>query len=185
MPGFWKSWKADREWRRSADAFVTALYAEPDEADVQWLAALMMRRDEDHARWELRYARRALGLLAAEREALNDRTAQVVAQALSDAIARDPNVAADRVAVAERQFNDRLSAYRDALARRDGREPAEARLARELLTFAHAITGDHAGAIGRGGAILDRYLVEAGEQLRSAFGVAALPEDVPPSQATP
>jgi hypothetical protein len=182
--GFWRAWRAGRDQRRAADIVAVGLHAEPSATDVDWLAGLMLRRDEDHARWELRYARRALGLLVAEREALNDRTAVLVAEALEAALAADPHVAADRQDVAQAQFNARLAAYRTALAKRDGKEPAPARLARELLSFAGAITSDHAAAIARGGAILDAYQDEASALLRRAFGEATLPEDLPPSQAT-
>ena len=60
----------------------TALFREPDAADVEWLAATATRGDLDHARWELRYARRALGLITAQRDALDDRTASIVARAI-------------------------------------------------------------------------------------------------------
>lgn len=150
---------------------------------MAWLSGLMLRRDEDHARWEWRYARRALGLLVAERDALNDRTAQAVREALDASLRRDPRIAADRLEVARRQFAVRVGAYRTAMAKRDGREPLEARLARELLTFAAAVTADHAGAIARAGAVLGGYCAAAGEALRAAFGAASLPEDVAPSRA--
>lgn len=168
---------------RQAKAYVHALQGEPSEEDVRWLASLTLSKDPDHARWELRYARRALGLLAAERDALNDRTPSAVARALSDALAADPNVAAERVELAEAQFDQRLLEYRTALGKRDGREQAPQRMARVLLTFARAVTSDVDGAIARGAAILSRDLAAANEALRRAFGTAELPEDVKPSEA--
>lgn len=178
---FWRGWSGTRS--PAADRVVVALQAEPSPDDVAWLASLMLRRDDDHARWEWRYARLALGVLVAERDALNDRIAQLVAQAVTGSFARDPNVAADRLDIAVGQFQARLAAYRAAMAKRDGREPLEARLAREILTFAGAITGDHAGAIARAGGVLGTMMTEAADALRSAFGTASLPEDVAPSQA--
>lgn len=169
--------------RGAAERVIVALQAEPDPADVAWLAGLMLRPDEDHARWEFRYARRALGLLVAERDALNDRTAQEVREALDASLRRDPRIAGDRLDVARRQFAARIAAYRAAMAKRDGREPLAARLARELLTFAGAVTADHAGALVRAGRVLEGYAVDAGESLRAAYGAAALPEDVAPSRA--
>jgi len=166
----------------AAERVVVALQAEPTEDDVAWLASLMLRRDDDHARWEWRYARRALGVLVAERDALNDRTAQEVAQAVLGAFARDPHIAADRLSVAVGQYQARLAAYRAAVAKKDGREPLESRLAREILTFSGAITGDHAGAIARAGAVLAAGMLEAADALRAAYGTAALPDDVAPSK---
>src|SRR5262245_1967900 len=76
MPLFARG-RAERELQRKAEAFVAVLFREPDPADVQWLAEAATRGDTDHALWELRYARRALGLIAAQRDALDDRTASV------------------------------------------------------------------------------------------------------------
>jgi hypothetical protein len=167
----------------AAERVAVALQAEPADADVQWLASLMLRRDEDHARWEWRYARRAVGVLVAERDALNDRIAAEVSQAVLGAFARDPHVAADRLDVAVGQFQARLAAYRIAMAKKDGREALDARLAREILTFAGAITGDHAGAITRAGAVLASCMADAAEALRQAYGEASLPDDIAPSRA--
>jgi len=87
-------WRAERELQRKAAAFVDALFRDPDQSDVEWLAAAATRGDTDHARWELRYARRALGLIAAQRDALDDRTASIVARGISEALGRDSNIAA-------------------------------------------------------------------------------------------
>lgn len=155
---------------------------EPDPADVSWLASVATRGDEDHARWELRYARQALGLLAAERDALDDRTASEVARVLDEAFARDRKVAPDRVEVASRQYNARLSAYRDVLAARAGPATA-ARLGQTIFAFSGAAFRDVDGAVDRAGELLMGYLGDAGSALREQFGAAALPENVPPSEA--
>lgn len=181
LSGLFKAWSAPA--RRAAEQVIGALHAEPEATDVEWLASLMLRRDEDHAAWELRYARRALGLLVAERDALNDRTAQEVSAALLASFSRDPHIAADRLEMALAQFQARLAAYRAAMAKRDGQEPVAARLSRELLTFAGAITGDHQGAISRAGSLLSGYGTQAADVLRAAYGTAQLPDDVAPSQA--
>src|SRR6185437_12094853 len=68
-------WRAERDLERRATTFVQTLFVEPGSADVEWLARVATRGDLDHARWELRYARRALGLIAAQRDARDDRTA--------------------------------------------------------------------------------------------------------------
>src|SRR5436305_7159315 len=111
MP-FFARWRADRELQRRAEGYVAALFREPDAADVQWLADAATRGDVDHAQWELRYARRALGLIAAQRDALDDRTASIVAREISAAFGRDAYIAAGMAETADRQFNARLSAYR-------------------------------------------------------------------------
>lgn len=179
MPLFAR-WRAEREWKRKTDRYLDHLMAEPSPADVAWLAQTATKGDEDHARWELRYARRALGLLAAERDALDDRTGSVVARALHERLARDPNVAAPMLEVAERQFDARLAAYRDTLASRAG-TATPARLGQTLFAFSGGSFREVDSNVGRGGELLARYLAEASAALREAFGAAALPEDLPPS----
>ncbi len=179
MPLF-SRWRAERDLKRKTDRYVASLMAEPDPSDVRWLAEHATRGDEDHARWELRYARRALGLVAAERDALDDRTASVVARALHEASSRDRNVAADMLELSERQFNARLSAYRDTLAARAG-AATPGRLGQTLFAFAGGSFRDVEGSVGRAGELLAGYLTEASRALREIFGAAALPENVPPS----
>ena len=79
------------------------------------------RGDADHAAWELRYLRRALGILVAQRDALDDRTPSEVLRTLASRMARDPNVDGELRELADRQFNARLSAYRDAFTSRGPR----------------------------------------------------------------
>ena len=171
---------APRDGRRRAAAFVRTVWADPAEEDVSWLAETATGGDVDHARWELRYARRALGLLAAQRDALDDRTGSLVARAITDAMAADPAVAVSAAALAERQFNDRLAAYRDALQQRSAEEPGT-RLGRVLLVFAGSVRAARGAGLQPAGALLGRYLDEANGALRQAFGEAALPEDQRPS----
>jgi hypothetical protein len=178
MPLF-KKWRAARQLQRKADQYVGALIVEPAADDVTWLARAATRGDEDHARWELRYARRAIGLLVAQRDALDDRTGSLVARALSDAFERDQRIDRDRRELAERQFNARLSAYRDALAARVA--DSAVRLGQTLLAFAGGSFREIDANVRRAGAVLVDYEKEANETLRSVFGTAALPENVPPS----
>ena len=174
-----KEWRNARMLQRKAGQFVAALGAEPSEEDTRWLAGVATRGDEDHARWELRYARRAIGMLVAQRDALDDRTASIVARALSDAFDRDTRIDRDRRDLAERQFNARLSAYRDALAARV--PDSAARLGQTLLAFSGGSFRDVDANVKRAGDVLTSYEKEANESLRSVFGTAALPEHVPPS----
>lgn len=178
MPLF-KQWRAARLLQRKANQFVAELVSEPSSDDVAWLAQCATRGDEDHARWELRYARRAIGLLVAQRDALDDRTGSLVARAVSDAFERDQRIDRDRRELAERQFNARLSAYRDALG---ARVPDSAvRLGQTLLAFSGGSFREIDANVRRAGDLLDSYVKEANEALQKVFGTAALPEHIPPS----
>ena len=150
--------------------------------DVDWLAALVPGNDDDHARWELRYARRAMAYHAARRDSLDDRTPAAIARALEDALASDPGVDASTREVSLQQFNVRLRAYGQALDERDGRSITE-RLGQLLLTFAGARAPDDQ-LIRMAGEILVKVLRDSNSLLRSTFGAAALPEDVAPSALT-
>ena len=177
---FFTAWREQRRLRRSAAAYVQGLVAEPDDEDVTWLTAAATRGDADRARWELRYARRAAGLLSAERDALDDRTASAVARELGEAWGSDRNIAAGKQHMAERQFNVRLLALGEAMGARASAEPTATRIGRALLMAAGA-TSPSPTDIERAGAILSRYLEQANESLRRLFGTASLPENVPPS----
>ncbi len=166
--------------RRGVTAYVAALMTEPHAEDVAWLASAASLGDADRARWELRYARRALGLLVAQRDALDDRTASLVARDLAHALHADRNIAASMVKLAERQFNDRLASYRDVITSRAPAEAMASRLGRTLLQIAGARSAPDT-AVAAAGELLSRYLAEANDALRKAFGTASLPEDLPPS----
>lgn len=182
---FWRQWREEQTRRRRASIYVAALAREPGDEDVAWLAGFDREGDLDHARWELRHARRALGLLVAERDALDDRTASDVGRALATALRYDPHIAPDKRPMAEQQLNARLSAYGDALRARTGAEPTAVRLGRALLTFTAATDAAPfpPEALAHAGEMLTRYLLEANGALRDAFGAASLPEDLPPSAA--
>lgn len=180
---FLDRWRAERLLARRAAAYVRSILQEPSDPDVSWLAAEGTGGDSDHARWELRYARRALGLLVAQRDALDDRTASVVAKALTASVSRDPNIAAGKVEIATRQLNARLRTYGDALGTRGSPEPTAVRLARALLQMAGRRGPPGHETLGRAGEILAAYIADANEALRREFGVASLPEHLPPSAA--
>jgi hypothetical protein len=165
--------------RHAAAAVVEASFREPKEGDVDWLASLAGQSDADHARWELRYARRALTYIAATRDALNDSTPAAVARALDAALESDPRVDAAKRDVAVQQFNVRLRAYRQALDER-GPRPVDARLGEQLLRFC-GVHGALPDEVDRAGAVLAAMLAEANQELRQAFGPAQLPDDIAPS----
>jgi hypothetical protein len=176
-------WKAEHQLRERAERYVAGLLQEPDAGDVKWLAGSATRGDADHAAWELRYARRALGLVAAQRDALDDQTGAEVAHVMAAAFERDTRIARDRLELAQQQFNARLSAYRDAVGSRVT-AATPARLGRTLVAFAGGGFKDVDEHVTRGGALLGAYLAQANESLRALFGTASLPEHVPPSSTT-
>jgi len=182
-PRIWREWREARELNRRAAAYVASVRAEPADADAQWLAESATRGDVDHARWELRYARRALGLIAAERDALDDRTPSAIARELTASLAREPLVDAAKLEVAERQFNQRLRAYSEVLTERTGAEPTASRLGRTLLAFAGGGSTPAQSDVARAGALVSAYLAEGSAALQKVFGAAELPEHISPSAA--
>jgi hypothetical protein len=175
------SFRDDRALLRRSAAYAEALMLEPSPADTEWLAAGATRGDVDHARWELRYLRRALGILVAQRDALDDRTPSEVLRALSQRMRRDPNVDDELRELADRQFNARLSAYRDAFTNRGHGTPA-LRVAQNLLAFAGGPIRADDPVVRRGAELVGEYLHWANGVLRERFGSPQLPDDVAPSK---
>ena len=173
---------------------VLAVFAHPDDVDFSsagtvsgWRAegievayVLATRGDADHARWELRYLRRSIGILVAQRDALDDRTPSEVLRSLLHRMQKDPNVDPSLRELAERQFNARLGAYRDAFGSRGHGTPA-LRLAQNMLAFAGGPIRADDPVVQRGAEIVADTLTMAGDALRATFGVVELPEDVSPS----
>jgi hypothetical protein len=178
---FVPGWREARERDRRTRTVVDALRREPDEADVEWLADAAANGDRDHARWELRYARTALGLIVAQRDALDDRTAAELSRAVLSAFDDDPRIATDLRDLAERQFGERLLAYREAMTLRGGTLQAADRVGRCLLAFASDGARTAGAPLAYAIELLQRYADEAAESLRAAYGEASLPEDVKPS----
>lgn len=169
-----------RVGERHAAAYVAALMEEPSVDAVSTLARLG-DGDADHARWELRYLRRALGLLLSARDSLDDRTASLVGRALAQAVESDPSAAPAMRQVSATQFNARLRVYREVMGTRGAARMPVAQLAARLLGFAG----------GRPGAARTEWCARwveeettlLNELLRREFGTAELPEDVAPSEA--
>ncbi len=182
---FTAAWRTERERRRRAVVIAGSLRREPDEADVVWLADAAANGDEDHARWELRYARAALGLLVAQRDALDDRTAAEISTAYTDLLAADTRIAEDRRELAGRQFNERLLSYREAMQVRGGPITAPDAAGRCLLAFASDGARTAGAPLAYAIELLERYADESATLLRSTYGEANLPEDVPPSVLRP
>lgn len=180
---FTPEWRAARERRRRAVAFVTAVRREPDESDVQWLADAATNGDLDHARWELRYARWALATLTAQRDALDDSTGSEVFAEMGIALQNDARIDPAMVVLAEQQLGDRLSGYREAILSRGGAAGSGEKLGRVLLAFASDGARSAGAPLPRAVALLSAYVAEANEALRTAYGLAVLPEHLPPSEA--
>lgn len=178
---FTTAWRTARERERRAKAVAAGLGREPESADVAWLAEAAANGDEDHARWELRYARAALGLLTAQREALDDRTSAEIAKAITMMLERDPRIAEDRRELAAQQFNERLLAYREAMQLRGGPISSADAVGRCLLAFASDGARTAGAPLAYAIELLEKYADDAAQLLRLTYGEAKLPEDVPPS----
>lgn len=176
----WGSWRSSRMVRRGAARYASLAWTEPSAEEVGWFARELVAGDEDRAIWELRYLRRAISQLIAERDGWDDRIGATVARELAERLLDDPAVAQERRATAERQFDLRLSRYREALRERTGGSLAR-RLAVELADV--AAPGHPPGsAEGLLRALVERELTAAGERLAECFGQPELPEDIRPSE---
>jgi hypothetical protein len=181
VAGLVSSWLVLWRLRKAVGRYVAWLWEEPSPQDVQWVAGAATNGDADRAAWELRYAKRALGLLVAERDALDDRTPSLVAQEITIRTKLDRNVAPGMVALAERQFDERLKVYRDAVLEVPASQLDAEALGRAFATTAAPGVSLPADVVARLGTTLLGYLLGANEMLRSVVGAAALPEDLPPS----
>ncbi len=182
---FSAAWKEARRRAQRGARYAAQALQEPDEGDVLWLAEAATAADLDHARWELRYARLALAQLAAERDALDDRTASEVAAALADGLDGDSRVDPNQRGLAARQYNERLTAYREALLGGGGATAEIERLGRVLLVFASDGAKSAGSALPRAIATAGGYLTQANQWLRDIYGTASLPEHLPPSEVAP
>lgn len=160
--------------RDQAERYVRQLLAPLPSAAVRWLASSGVSAEV--AERELAWAVRAIGLIVATRDALDDRTVAEVSHALDRAVAR-----ADRGGQGGADaWRTRLAAYLEAHAARGTGEPVPRRLARVLLEGAgvhHPAATLLEAAAGEVVAMRVRLNAELGR----AFGVASLPDDLPPS----
>lgn len=170
---FFSEWRAARERRRRANAYLGAVLADAETRDIEWLATAAGR---DVASRELTFARRALALIVAERDALDDRTASDVARELAAIIERE----ARRDPEVGRAWSERARAYTAAFVVRGSVESPAARFARVLLQGA-SVNGADSATIASATQFVQLARAKANEALRAAFGAASLPEDVRPS----
>ena len=174
----WTAEQQEREWRRRASSFVQTLMTEPEPSAVDRLAGLG-DQDADHARWELRYLRRALGLLIAGRDALDDRTASLVGRALAKAVENDPSAAPGMRTISAAQFNARLRLYRDIMGQRGAPRTPLVALGEALVGFAGGRPSPDRSSWAS--AWIADEIERCNEALRQEFGAAELPDDVAPS----
>jgi hypothetical protein len=167
--GVFATWREARRRREMAARYLAAVDAAGGATAPSWLAGAASPGADADREW--RWAVRAVGLIVAERDALDDRTVADVSHVV------DAGLGGDRAAWRERQRR-----YAEALARRGGREAPLTRVARALLD-----------AVGAGNAAPERIAeaarqltavrIAANEALRAAFGAVSLPEDEAPSAA--
>ncbi len=168
------NWRLSRERRRLADQFVQGVLIAPTSAEVEWLTALT--GDRAVALREVTFARRAIALIVAERDALDDRTASDVAHALAPIIEAE----ARRSAAVGHAWTTRWREYGATLAARGLADAPATRLARVLLTGAN-VRDANGDVIERATQFVHATRASANESLRAIFGAATLPEDVRPS----
>src|SRR5690606_19008505 len=102
-------WRAARERRERATNYLATLQHDPPAADIEWLRQFS-QLDDESARREVRTARRAIALIVAERDALDDRTAADVAHRLDEIVREE----ARRETEAARSWADKWRAYSGA-----------------------------------------------------------------------
>ena len=171
---WWGEWRLARARKRRARAYLQVMLGAPDPIDSDWMSGIA--RDHGVSQRELAFARRAVALIVAEHDALDDRTASNVAHLLAAVIDREANNGPEM----GRAWIERWRAYSAALAARGGGESISARLAKVLLAGA-GIESPTSAQIARATQFIIGTRSRANEALRAAFGEASMPEDVRPS----
>lgn len=170
-------WRVARERRKLATAYLGAITQQHEApADIEWLTRLTPNGDERLAARELQFARRAIGLIVAERDALDDRTASDVAHQVAGVISAE----ARHDAVVGRAWIERWRACTSALAARGSTESPAARLARVMLAGS-GVGQPTPEQLVRATQYILTLRTGANEALRTAYGSASLPDDVRPS----
>ena len=171
---WWGDWQASRARKRRALAYLQVMLGAPDPVDFEWMNGVV--NDERVAHRELAFGRRAIAIIVAERDALDDRTASNVAHLLAAVIDKEASDQPDL----GRAWVERWRAYSAALAARSGGESISARLAKVLLAGA-GVAQPSSQQIARATQFVIGTRSRANEALRAAFGEASMPEDVRPS----
>ena len=172
------AWRATRERRRLAERYVRGLLTAPETDDVQWLST--HTGSIAVATRELVFVRRAIALIVAERDALNDSTASDVSHVLAGTIEAEARASNQT----GREWAMRWRAYSATQAARGQVESPAARLARVLLEGA-GIASPSDLLVTQATKLVQTTRARANESLRAAFGVASLPENIRPSALRP
>lgn len=159
-----------------AERYVAALLRPASDAEVVWLSEAGGGSAERAMR-ELAYAQRAIGLIVAERDALDDQTAADVSHALDAVVARESRERRGQVEEWAAHWRD----YAEALAARGRAEPPLGRIARVLLRRV-GVVEPTAEQLSRGVTVVTAFRHAANDVLRAVYGSASLPEDRPPSE---
>jgi hypothetical protein len=141
---------------------------------VHWLASIGV--PVPLAVQEITFAMRAIGVIVAERDALDDRTASDVVQQLALVIRREPSGDEDR----RHLWAERWRAYSASLAVRGSEESPTTRVARVFLVAA-GIAAPSGEQLLRATHFIAHTRSAANDALRDVFGAAALPDHVRPS----
>lgn len=174
--GFLANRREAKRRQEAAERYLAVLLRSGDPDDVRWLSDVA-GAPADTVQRELAFAQRAIALIVAERDALDDRTAADVAHAIDALVAREARTRAGEVDAWMEHWRE----YADALAARGLHEPPLRRIARVLLR--RVGVGDPGSAqLVRVVGIVTRDRMAANEALREAFGTASLPEDRAPSE---
>jgi hypothetical protein len=173
--GFLANRREQKRRQEAAERFLSTLLRPADADDVQWLGEIA-GASRDVVERELAFAQRAIGLIVAERDALDDRTAADVAHAIDALVAREAEQRREQVV----DWLDHWREYAEALAARGRHEPPLRRIARVLLRRV-GVPDPLSPQLVRVVGIVTRDRHVANEALRDAFGTASLPEDRPPS----
>ena len=173
-----RAWRVGRERKHRAKQYLHRFRTASEAIDFAWLTALT--GDRAVAEREVTFARRALGVIVAERDALDDRTASDVARALSQVI----DAEAERSAQLASLWSARRKAYSVAMTIRGHPEGPTIRLARVLLEGA-SVVNPTAEALATAGQFVQSTRTHANEALRAVFGEASLPDDIRPSAIRP
>jgi hypothetical protein len=176
--GFLAEWRATRERRRLAENYLRRVLIPADGGEVEWLAAVAGSRPT--AERELVFAKRAIGLIVAERDALDDRTASDVVHALAPVVEGEARTSPEH----GRQWLARRREYAAALATRGQTDAPAVRLARVLLAGAGR-QDPSPDVLTRATSLVLAERARANDALRQVFGEASLPDDVRPSAMRP
>ncbi len=168
-----------REQRRRqalAEQYLRSVLTEPAADDIAWLTGAT-GASRELALIELAFSQKAIALIVAERDALDDRTAADVSHAIDAVVAREARVRRNVV----EEWHAHWREYADALAARGRAEPPLTRISRVLLRRS-GVAEPLAEQLARAVRIVTGFRHGANDALRAAFGSASLPEDMAPSE---